>query len=260
MKIYDICTFNGEKELFDIRYNILKDHVDEFRVIEFGQTFSGKNKGTLHPLEGDKIKYEVVGSEIWSKYEEQARSSPNTEYGKGAQHWVREFCQKESIKDCLSDLNDDDVVFIGDVDEIWDPILSLYEPKQSHKLGLRVYSYYLDNRSSEQFYGTLWTKYGLIKDKCLNHVRSLPNYHKYVPRAGWHFTSIGGYEKVKQKLTDSYTEDSYANPAVLANLDSNINNLHDFLGRDFTYSRDTSEWPKYLHDNKERYKHLLTPE
>ena len=43
-KIYDITTFNGEYELFEIRYQILKDYVNEFRVIEFDKTFSGKPK------------------------------------------------------------------------------------------------------------------------------------------------------------------------------------------------------------------------
>jgi len=45
--IYDIITYNGEDELFDIRLHVLKDYVDEFRVIEFDKTFSGKSKPRL---------------------------------------------------------------------------------------------------------------------------------------------------------------------------------------------------------------------
>ena len=43
-KIIDVITFNGESEIWDIRYNILKNYVDEFVVLEFNETFSGKPK------------------------------------------------------------------------------------------------------------------------------------------------------------------------------------------------------------------------
>ena len=118
--ICDIITYNGERELFEIRYNVLKDFVDEFRVIEFDQTFSGKPKPPLFAQNWPKVKSYYITQDIWSKYEDLAMSSPNTEFGKGAEHWVREFCQKESIKDGLIDLRDNDLVFVGDVDEIPD--------------------------------------------------------------------------------------------------------------------------------------------
>ena len=55
--IIDTTTFNGERELFDIRYNVLKDYVDEFRVIEFDQTFSGKPKESTFAQKYDKVSY-----------------------------------------------------------------------------------------------------------------------------------------------------------------------------------------------------------
>ena len=256
--IIDAITYNGEQELFDIRYNVLKDVVDEFIVIEFDKTFSGKLKTPLFALNLPKVKSFFITEGDWSKYVDLALSSPNTEYGKGATHWITEFCQKESIKDCLTDLKDDDTLFIGDCDEIWHPSLAEHKPLASHKLGLVVYSYYLDNQSSEQFYGTLFTTYGLIKGKCLNHVRSIPSYHTLIPKGGWHFTSMGGHEKVNKKLTDSYTEETYASQVVLDNLEENIKSKKDFLGRNFTYKIDTSLWPQYLKDNIEKYRHLLT--
>ena len=255
MKTIDVTTFNGEHELFEIRYNVLKDVVDEFRVIEFSKTFSGKPKGMTFNQKWDKVSYFYITEDVWSRYDDLARSSPNTEYGKGAEHWIREFCQKESIKDCITDLKDNDLVFIGDVDEIWDwPLDRVSEPT---KLRLKVYSYYLNNLSNEEFAGTLVAQYRDIKNECLNHIRA--NSPKTELYCGQHFTSIGGYEKVKQKLTDSYTPETYANPKVLDNLQRNINETHDFLGRNFTYIRDESGWPKWLKDNKDKYNHLLKP-
>ena len=253
--IYDIITYNGESELFDLRYQILKDYVDEFRVIEFDQTFSGKPKESTFNQNWPKVKHYFVIEPIWSKYKDLAKSSPNTEFGKGAEHWIREFAQKEAIRDCLTDLNDDDIVFIGDVDEIPDmnqfKSLTLYPAK----IKLKVYSYFLNNRSSEEFWGTIVAQYRDIKDKCLNHLRTeLP---KTEYELGWHFTSMNGYEAVKKKLTDSYTEETYASQAILNNLEQNINGSLDFLGRQFSYRLDTSEWPDFLKSSKSKYKLLL---
>src|ERR1035437_2668103 len=121
--VVDCTLFNGESELLNIRYNILKDYVDEFIVVEFKKTFSGKDKEItffpyLYRNVYPKVKYFLINEEAYIKYKDLAESSPNT---KGAEHWKREFMQKECIKDCLLDLKDDDIVFIGDCDEIWNP-------------------------------------------------------------------------------------------------------------------------------------------
>lgn len=251
--VVDVCTFNGEKELFDIRYNVLKYFVDEFRVIEFDKTFSSKPKKPTFKQYYPKVRHYIHNEDLWNKYHDLAISSPNTEYGKGAGHWITEFCQKESIKDALTDLKDTDLVFIGDVDEIYNPdYVYVGFPK---KLKLQVYSYYLNNRSSEEFWGTTVAYYSDVKENCLNHLRqNAPRTEDYF---GWHFTSMGGYEKVKQKLLDSYTEETYATPGVLNNLKDNINGTRDFLGRQFSYIRDDTQWPKYLKDHKAKYSHLL---
>ena len=264
--IYDICTFNNEHELFEIRYNILKDFVDEFRVIEFDKTFSGKNKEKLFPNQilnqnYPKAKHYFVTEQEWGKYWEEAKKSPNTNYGEGAKHWIREWCMKESIKDYLTDLNDDDILFIGDCDEL--PDVQKYmkikygndiATNEVFKIKLRVYIYWLNNKSSEQFWGTIAGKYKNIKGKCLNHLRQNDSI-KTIAEWGWHFTSLAPY--LKQKLQDSYTEESYATKEVLNNLEDNIKNNRDFLNRDFIYKIDENELPKYLLDNRIRYKHLF---
>lgn len=259
----DVCTYNGERDILDIRLNVLYPYVDKFIIVEFDETFSGKKK-PKHLLKDwnkdwvkflDKIDYAWIPKSEWSKYKDLAKSSPNTQYGKGAEHWVREFCQKESIKDCLTDLKGEDVVFVGDCDELWNPeqFKGFITPC---KLKLRVYSYYLNNRSTEEFWGTIVGYYKDIKGKCLNHLRST-DLSRTQEEFGWHFTSMGGHENVKKKLTDSYTSDSYANDWVLNNLEQNINGNLDFIGRHFNYIQDESGWPSFIKNNKIKYKHLL---
>lgn len=257
--VIDVCTINDEVDLWEIHYHTLFDYVDEFIVVEFDKTFSGKQKqplGLRRDLWFDpialwpKVNYFLIPEEQYEKYRELAEASPNTV---GAEHWKREFMQKESIKDCLTHLKDDDLVFIGDVDEIWIPANWLQPGIQPKKLKLDVYTYYLNNRSSEEFWGTLYAPYKYVKDSCLNHLRA--NAVKTLNVYGWHFTSMA--PNLRKKLTDSYTHESYATPTVLDNLEYNIANGNDFLGRDFTYKVDESEWPGYLKQNREKYSHLL---
>jgi hypothetical protein len=253
-KIIDVVTYNGERELFEIRYNILKDYVDEFIVVEFDKTFSGKPKEWKFSKDFTeeqlpKVWYREITEDEYEIYMDLAHNSPNTQ---GADHWKREFCQKESIKDCLRHLQDDDIVFIGDCDEIWHK--NILKPKlETLKLKLEVYTYYLNNRSSEEFWGTLVSEYRNIKDVCLNHLRT--NAPRSIYIAGWHFTSM--HHQLRQKLEDSYTEESYNSAQVRSSLDENIKQNKDFLGREFTYRVDESDWPEYLKVNREKYKHLL---
>lgn len=259
--VIDCVTYNGEYELFNLRYNILKDYVDEFIVVEFDKTFSGKNKHFWFYMPGTEMVFRNPGDEIpihyfpvkeeqYIKYKDLAESSPNTI---GAEHWKREFMQKESIKDCLTHLKDDDIVFIGDCDEVWDPEILKFELEGLKKLRLRVYTYWLNNYSSEVFNGTLMCHYKDIKNNCLNHVRS--DSYKTLTEQGWHFTSLK--DNLRQKLTDSYTEESYATKEVMDNLEENIKGNKDFLGRNFTFRIEEIDWPIYLKENRDKYLHLL---
>lgn len=252
--VVDVCTYNGEAELWDIHYNVLKDYVDKFIVVEFDKTFSGKPKGPTFPVElYPDVTYCFHEETLYEKYRELAASSPNTQ---GADHWKREFMQKESIKDALTDLEDDDLVLIGDVDEIADftqPI-PLRVPIPI-KLLLRVYTYWLNNRSSEIFWGTLLGHYGQIKNECLNYFRTYSV--KTEDEMGWHFTSMGGPETLTKKLTDSYTQESYASSQILDKVKYNIARNKDFLGRNFSYMLDESQWPEFLQGNRHKYQHLI---
>lgn len=255
--VIDCTTFNGEYDLFELRYNMLKDYVDEFIVVEARTTFSGETK-PMHSLATDvfydpiptwdKVKVWEI-DENWTEEEKMlAWMSPQT---KGASHWTREFLQKEFIKKALTHLHDEDIVFIGDVDEIWSPS-ALKHHQLPLKLKLGVYTYYLNNRSTEEFWGTLMATYGQIKGQTLNHLRQNAPRSKHLN--GWHFTSMA--HQLHKKLTDSYTQESYATPEVLQNLAYNIEHNRDFLGRDFSYSIDESNWPQFLRENREKYSHL----
>ena len=263
MKTYDIFTFFNELDLLEIRLNILDPYVDYFVIVEATETFTGlkkplyfeENKKRFDKWKDKIIHYVVRDYPNDSDIIALANSSPNVPKN-GPEHWNREFYQKESIKKALITLNDDDICFIGDVDEIWNYNKKYnLNTKDTFKLKLTVYSYFLNNRSDEKFAGTIVTRYINIKNACLNHLRSLEL--KYLDNGGWHFTNMGGLEKVRDKLNASYTEESYNTKDVQLKLEDRINQNTDYIGRKFKFTIDETGLPSYILDNKDKYRNLF---
>lgn len=256
-KVIDVTTYNGERDILKLHFEILWPFVDKFIVCEAKTTFSGFKKPLYFSQHEDsfkkywsKIEYYIIKEDYSLEEIELAETSPNT---RGARHWKNEFLQKESIQKALikNNVRDDDIVYIGDADEIWIP----YAGKMPAKLKLQVYSYYLDNKSSEEFWGTFVGRYKDIKGKCLNHLRSDVSLRTN-DIFGWHFTSMGGLKEVRRKLNDSYTQESYNTYEVQSLLPDRLKQGTDYLGRDFTFESNTEDWPEYLKRNRSDFKHL----
>ncbi len=278
VKIYDIFTFFNELELLELRLAILNDFVDEFVIIESTETFSGKQKKLFYAENKkrfkryhSKIRHFVVDSipkneadfvkrlearstdELDRQIIKEALQSDNVP--KGQLHWLKEFYQKESIKKAITDLNDNDICFISDVDEIWNPEVRLDLSRDDiFKLRQIVYIYYLNNRSNEPWAGTLVTKYKNIKDNCLNHLRTKSkSKYTYVNNGGWHFSFQGGETRIKSKI-ESYGHQEFNTNAVKDGISDRIKKNEDFVGRKFKFWTDESQLPQYLLQNKEKYK------
>lgn len=244
-----------------LHLGVLGNYVDKFIVVEANKTFTGNDKPMYFSRDQrffkpwwKKIEYYVVSDwddpDLWQK----AIESPNTT---GASHWKREFYIKESIHKALkaSGVKDDDTLFIGDVDEIIDPTAN-FVSETPVKAKLRVYAYYLNNLSTEVFHGTLVAQYKDIKDKCLNHLRSDQSLYSNGNYLGWHFTSQGGIDEVRRKLNDSYTPESYNTFEVQQLLPERMRTNQDYLGRNFQFTVDETNWPQYLKDNKSKFRYL----
>ena len=253
-RIFDAITYHNEEDLFDLRYNTLDQFVDEFIVVESVSSFGGEPKELNFPRIKDKypkVTYFVNDDTCTQEEIEYARQSPNTG---GIPRWVHEFLQKESITKALTHLDDDDMVFVGDVDELWEPRL-IDDYENLRKLKLRVYTYYLNLRSDEQFWGSIQCKFKDIKGQCLNHLRNNEEGKNTEDYCGWHFTNQGGIGAVRQKLYDQYNPEVFGNDAYY-NLAARFG-VMDYVGRKFNLWVDESELPEYLKLNKEKYKHLF---
>lgn len=237
--VVDAILYNGEEDIFKLRYEILKDYVDEFIVCEFGETFSGNNK-IPHLVNLPKVSYH-----FFTKVKDWQQDLPPA--------FSKEYNQREMIKSCLTHLNHEDMVYIGDCDEIWNPKISY--PPSLCKLKFDVYAYYLNNRSDEDFkLGTISGKYKFIKEEGINTLRSSLN--QIDGRAGWHFTNMGGLDKLKYKI-ESYGHQEFNTPQIKNNLELQLNQNKDYIGRDFKMWIDESDWPPWLKEHRQEFINML---
>lgn len=253
--VYDMFTYNGEADMLEIRLNILNPHVDYFVIGEAPVTFSGKSKPLYfdQQLERfDKFLPKIIYVVTDHFYDPELLHSMQLQYDIKItpQPFLMAFYQKEHLAEALRDAKDDDMVYYGDVDEIWTPQQVQKEPAKLEQL---MYSLYLNYRSNEPWKGTAIATVAQVKRYGLNQIRG--NSKLILPNGGWHFTNMGGYNEVIRKL-ESYDHQEVNTAQVKADLAERYMYPQDFLGRDFKLWEDESEWPQFLRETKAQYAHL----
>jgi len=280
-RVFDVFTMYNELDLLELRLEMLGPHVDKFVLVECIETFSGKQKPLyfqdnkerfkdhLHkihhhvtidpPKSFEDLQSMILDEFVPKKVKEiciQALTSTNVP--KGEVHWLKEFYQKETIRTAIEDAGaqDEDLIFVSDLDEYWNPELdySAIEDHGIYRLRQLAYSGYMNVRSSEDWAGTLLSKYKNIHGSCLNHLRTpSKTKYKYIDSAGWHFTFMGGEQQVKMKL-EAYGHQEYNNDGVKNKVGDLLKQGKDVLGRiEFSFWVDDSQLPKHVLKERQRY-------
>jgi beta-1,4-mannosyl-glycoprotein beta-1,4-N-acetylglucosaminyltransferase len=268
---YDIFYFFNEFDLLEMRLEMFDKHVDYFVICEANETFAGKKKdlalkdnmGRYAKWKHKIIYHEVtdVPTDFWDSKSDQkilgwARSSPNVT----REHlcWMKEFYIKEHVRKALTHLKPDDVCYISDLDEFWNPDMKLdftkdvvYKPKQL------PYSYYLNLRTNEDWLGwsgTIACNYKVLSGGILNHLRTddLTEF-VVVENGGWHFGNQGGVEGIKQKLL-AMGHPAYDVNDLVPKLEERVNAGIDFRGRPFKMWVEEKDLPEYLITNKNKWR------
>ncbi len=278
-KIYDTFIFFNELDLLEIRLNTLNDYVDHFVIVEANRTFTGISKPLyfkdnlerfkkfkekiIHVIVDDLPDYfdklsTDTGDPLQNSIINDCLTTPNIPKDQSQIQWLREFYQKECIKKGIKDANDDDFIFISDLDEIWNPNISYdFNYDGNIRLNQKVFTYYLNLESSEVWYGTVGTKYKNLRNYSINHIRT-PNRNEYkvVENAGWHFTFQGGESMIRQKI-ESYGHQEYNHESIKNSISSKMSSFSDIFNRGFTLTPNDSMLPKYISENMEKYKHMI---
>jgi beta-1,4-mannosyl-glycoprotein beta-1,4-N-acetylglucosaminyltransferase len=264
--IYDAFSFFHELDLLEIRLNILDPYVDKFVIVESIETFMGEPKKLYfkeNMLRYSKwlpkiIHYVVDDFPNDRELFELAQKSPCV--GQGELNWIREFCQKESIKKALLGLNENDICYVSDLDEIWRPGLPIdFSRDKIYRLRQASYLYYLNNRTNgvDLWTGTIIAQYKTIRDNCLNHLlnRNMTP-ATIIEGAGWHYEAFGGLEGARAKVDLYRHVDTWTND-IRSNLEKRVTDNIDYKGRNITVWVDNSDLPEYIRNNLSFYSKFL---
>lgn len=136
-KIFDCFRFFNEKELLELRYHILRDHVDKFIILQGNKTQSGNPcellaEKYITELNLPREKFIIVNVELPSNNEyvdtkeedivfRQLSGQSNDTYQNSVNARSRERILLDSLLTIVKDQSDSDVFLISDCDEIIKP-------------------------------------------------------------------------------------------------------------------------------------------
>ena len=146
-KIIDYFPFFIEKELLELRINLLKDHVDKFIISEANKTHNGDHKDFICKklldeinLPKDKIEVieiiipedeDIIVEDYDCYHAEEAKSTK-------IKNWARERIQRDSLMKIINNFDDDTVFILSDCDEIINPDYLPYFSQQCRNLKTNI--------------------------------------------------------------------------------------------------------------------------
>lgn len=247
MKLYDTFIFFNELDLLEIRLQLLYEHVHAFILVEGQETFSGKPK-PMHFLE-NKERFAQWSDKIRHV---KARVLPRT-----AGAWDREAAARNDIGYGLHDADGEDLVYMSDADELWNPEKALEGDLEQRTSFVGPVSYYYVNMVGHRGGGTK-----RIRRRMWRGGDELRKTHETqrIEDAHWHFSYLGGVDRIRHKI-DSYSHQELNIPQF-----TDPNKLHaaiesgtDLFGRKQKWVvqpiDNTYPWP--IVQQQEKYKHLI---
>jgi hypothetical protein len=230
-KIIDYFPFFNEKELLELRLNLLNDHVDEFIISELNYTHSGNPKQFIcqklvddlgfsekvRVLELEIDESDLVPNEI-DRYSAQESKSDKEVFA-----WVRERLQRDALLRIIDEYEDDIVFILSDCDEIIDPKYLDYFSNVCRNLDkniIKVPLVLLEGRADKRLFDgeipvpwsnslLLCTSKQLKNNGSPTKMRSniLNEYFpvwvtendKQIEDCGWHFTWMGDNQRREEK-------------------------------------------------------------
>lgn len=189
MRIWDIFPFFNELDLLECRLvELSESHVYRHILIEAPTTFQGDPK-PLYFMENrerfapwaDRIVHVVTGK------------IP------GISPWIREAIQREYAAEGLKDASPEDIVMLGDVDEIPRGSCVRADMETETVLSMSAHMFAVDWLHPDPWRGTVVAplKRGL---KSFQVLRDMRNYWTPQPDSGWHFSFLGGAQAIREKV------------------------------------------------------------
>lgn len=249
-KIYDAFIFYNELDLLELRLEELTDVVDYFVLVEATKTFRNNDK----PL------YFSENKERYKKFLNKIIHIVVDDMPEGIDPWLRENHQRNCIIRGLTDIRENDLVIISDVDEILNPEVVGIEGTLQQKW----FYYYFNTQKKNK-----WTEIAprcvrgeaILAGRSPQQIRDASNSPPYIKNGGWHFSFLGDDVFIANKIKEfshlEYDSDEYTNTK---NIRSKIESLDDVFSRDgeelIRVNIDNS-FPEYLLNNLDKYSKFI---
>ena len=211
--IYDCFTLRDELDMLELRLSILDRVVDNFVICEADKTFTNQPKPYTY-LENierfEKWAPKITYLPIQLDDEGLDFTTKDTTYTPTSAAWQFEYQQRSALVYGLENVQDTDVVLLGDIDEI--PYPSLIPNITHPSIFIMDFFYYYFNNKSIGPRDATWLGTTAIPGNCLHYYSSLQefrdNRYKFSPIfGGWHLSFIGGKDMMKRKIQSiSHTE------------------------------------------------------
>lgn len=217
MKIIDCFPYFNEKELLELRINLLYEHVDKFIICDANRTHSGKLKPFLCKDHLDELniprdKIQIIEVDLSKKPKSIIFSET----------WMRERAQRNAAAEYIED---DDICYIGDCDEIINPRYIKYYSyvaKENPNNILRVPLVFLnvradlrvhdENKNPREWSPSYFCMKHHLEKYTLSDIRESKSMSKKIDfsdifiteddkiiESGWHFSWMGDLERIKTK-------------------------------------------------------------
>ena len=236
-KIIDCFMFWNEIELLFIRLDILYDYVDNFIICEAKVSHSGKIIKDEYNFIKNRYLYEKYLDKIIFIPLSESTFSGKPDLGENFNIiWPNENFQRKSLFSEIKKFSDETLIAISDVDEIWDPknLTIVKENVKEHGVCgniQRLFYYYLNCIKEQEWKGTYFIN---RKNLTFEKIQTLRNDRWILPayvRGGWHFSWMGGVDKIKEKFNCIAEHDIISKYSSEENIIKSITEITDLFNR-----------------------------
>lgn len=268
MKTYDCFTFFNELDVLDFRLQELYDTVDKFIIAEANLSHSGKPK-------------EFILLDNWNRFkqfEDKIIRVEVNDFPATHDSWVREKFQRNALARGLTELAQEDIVIVSDLDEIpRAEMINLIKTDENNYdryiLGIPMFQYKINYMK----YHERGKQYNIIvtRGKCFTSPQQEreftfpwtpdPAETVYVDHGGWHFTYFGDDQNAITKIKNfAHTETDREDLIARHNIEWMVTNKYGHHGPDHEERFDIVQvddyFPKAITSNLEKWKHMIVPD
>lgn len=238
MKIVDTFLINDELDILELRLKYLSPVVDWFVILESDKTFQGNDKPyhfhdnaeRFKPW-SDKIIHLPIQQDP-SEYEFRPANKYDPENGP----FMLESDCRLGLHHANEYINDDDIILISDVDELWNRKLAPH--LNSHLTAysllsfvMEFYAYRFTNKNVSgpdvNWFGTVAVKGSTWKSKHPQYFRDNRHTGNILTNGGYHFS---WFSNVKNKI-QSFSHVEFNRPEILDGIDEAVSKGVDVLHR-----------------------------